>query len=215
MCCVVTVFSLTAADLARAQSCPSGPRVSFAGHNLPLDSLPDPAPLTSVRIYPNLAFANPTSQAYAPDGSGFALVTEQDGKTKGSAGHVAGRSDLGDRRLVSLEQPLVPPEAQERFDFRRTPLPPEKAHKLVILKGTIGEDGVVNDLKVHEGLSPEMDAAALKAFSQWTFKPSMRDGKPVSVDILVGIPSDGPERAPVSTSAPAGEAPSEVVVRHD
>jgi len=65
-------------------------------------------------------------------------------------------------------------------------------------------------------LSSEMDAAALRAFSQWTFKPAMRDGKPVSVDILVGIPSDGPGGV---TNAAVGlqgqKSKVEEVVRHN
>ncbi len=76
---------------------------------------------------------------------------------------------------------------------KRTPLPFEKLHKFVILKGRIGEDGKVSDLKVFHGLSDEMDAAAKLAFSQWTFKPAVKAGKPVGIDILVGIPSDPPK----------------------
>jgi hypothetical protein len=37
-----------------------------------------------------------------------------------------------------------------------------------------------------------MDEAARIAFSRWKFKPAMRDGQPVSVEILIGIPSDPP-----------------------
>jgi len=94
--------------------------------------------------------------------------------------------------VVRMEESLTPPEADERFDFKRTPLPFEKLHKYVILKGRIGEDGKVADLKVFQGLSDEMDAAARQAFSQWTFRPAMKGGKAVSVDILVGVPSDPP-----------------------
>jgi Gram-negative bacterial TonB protein C-terminal len=97
--------------------------------------------------------------------------------------------------VVHMEQALVPPEAETRFDFKRTPLPFEKLHKYVILKGRIDEEGKVADLKVHRGLSNEMDAAAKLAFSQWTFKPAVKAGKPVSIDILVGIPSDPPKGA--------------------
>jgi hypothetical protein len=93
---------------------------------------------------------------------------------------------------VRMEAALVPPEAETRFEFKRTPLPFEKLHKYVILKGRIDEDGKVMDLKVFQGLSAEMDAAAKLAFSQWTFKPAMKADKAVSVDILVGIPSDPP-----------------------
>jgi Gram-negative bacterial TonB protein C-terminal len=95
--------------------------------------------------------------------------------------------------VVHMEAPLAPPEADSRFDFKRTPLPPEKLHKYVILKGHIGEDGAVSDLKVFQGLSDQMDAAAKAAFAKWTFRPAMKAGKPVSVDILVGIPSDAPK----------------------
>ena len=95
--------------------------------------------------------------------------------------------------IVHMEQALVPPEAETRFDFKRTPLPFEKLHKSVILKGRITEEGKVSDLKVFHGLSDEMDAAAKLAFSQWTFKPAVKAGKPVSIDILVGIPSDPPK----------------------
>ena len=97
--------------------------------------------------------------------------------------------------VVHMEQALVPPEAETRFDFKRTPLPFEKQHKYVILKGRIEEDGAVTDLKVYQGLSEEMDAAAKLAFSKWTFKPAVKGGKPVSIDILVGIPSDAPKAA--------------------
>jgi hypothetical protein len=95
--------------------------------------------------------------------------------------------------VVHMEAALVPPEAETRFDFKRTPLPAEKLHKSVILKGRITEDGVVADLKVFQGLSDEMDAAAKLAFQKWTFRPAMKAGKAVSVDILVGIPSDPPK----------------------
>ena len=96
--------------------------------------------------------------------------------------------------VVRMEEAIVPPEPELRFDFKRTPLPLEKAHKYVILKGRISEEGKVADLVVHQGLSDEMDAAAKRAFGQWTFKPAVRGGKPISIDILVGVPSDPPAK---------------------
>jgi hypothetical protein len=32
------------------------------------------------------------------------------------------------------------------------------------------------------------------AFSRWTFKPAIRDGKNVAVDVLVGIPTEVPPK---------------------
>jgi hypothetical protein len=93
---------------------------------------------------------------------------------------------------VHIEQSLVPPEAEARYDFKRLPLPPDKVHKLIILKGTISSEGRVENLTIHQGLLPEVDKAALLAFSQWTFKPAMQAARAVSVDVLVGIPADLP-----------------------
>jgi hypothetical protein len=112
-----------------------------------------------------------------------------------SAGAVAKPAPRAYSSVVHMEQALVPPEAENRFDFKRTALPFEKQHKYVILKGQINEEGVVTDLKVFQGLSDEMDAAAKLAFSKWTFRPAMKAGKAVSIDILVGIPSDPPKEA--------------------
>jgi len=103
--------------------------------------------------------------------------------------------------VVHMEDPIVPPEADARFDFKRVLLPPEKLHKYIILKGRIGDDGKVADLTVYQGLQPEMDAAAKQAFSQWTFRPATRAGKAISVDILVGIPSDAPKGVPLTQGA--------------
>jgi hypothetical protein len=90
--------------------------------------------------------------------------------------------------VVLMEQGLVPPDVAARFDFRRIPVPPEKAYKKIVLKGTLRDDGVVENLEVYQGVVPEMDAAARAAFGQWKFKPAMRAGKPVPVEILIGIP---------------------------
>jgi hypothetical protein len=94
--------------------------------------------------------------------------------------------------VVHLQTGLVPPEPEtdSRFDFRRVPVPPEKQDKMIILKGTLRDDGTVDALTVYRGVVSEMDEAARTAFAQWKFKPAMRDGKPVPVEILVGIPSE-------------------------
>jgi len=92
--------------------------------------------------------------------------------------------------VLNLEKPLVPPDVDlnQRFDFKRLPLPTDNSHRTIILRGVIGIDGSVQNLVVHQGVLQEMDEAARIAFSRWVFKPAMRDGKPVEVQILVGIP---------------------------
>ena len=97
------------------------------------------------------------------------------------------------RNVVVLELALQPPEAESKFDFRRLPVPEEKKHKRIVLKGMITEEGTVENLQVYQGILPQMDEAARIAFSRWKFKPALRGGNPVAVEILIGIPSDAPQ----------------------
>jgi hypothetical protein len=96
--------------------------------------------------------------------------------------------------VIHLESALIPPDADpdSRFDFQRLPVPIEKGHKIIVLRGSLLADGAVSDLQVYQGLVPAMDEAARLAFSRWKFKPAMRDGKAVAVDILVGISPEPP-----------------------
>jgi hypothetical protein len=90
--------------------------------------------------------------------------------------------------VVHTELPILAPEAEARFDFLRFPLPPEKASKSILIRGILTEEGKPENLEIYQGLLPVMDAAALSAFRQWTFKPAIRSGKPISVEILLSIP---------------------------
>ncbi|HWY53518.1 MAG TPA: energy transducer TonB [Terriglobales bacterium] len=92
--------------------------------------------------------------------------------------------------VLHLEKPLLPPDVDltQRFDFKRLPLPVDNSHRTIILRGVIAIDGTIQHLVVHQGVFAEMDEAARIAFSRWIFKPALRDGKPVEVEILVGIP---------------------------
>jgi TonB family protein len=96
--------------------------------------------------------------------------------------------------VVHTEPQIIPPEAKERYDFRRIPLPPEKAHKLITLRGVITEEGTVEHIEVHQGVLPILDEAARLAFRQWKFRPAMRSGKAIEVEILVAIPADPPRQ---------------------
>ncbi len=100
--------------------------------------------------------------------------------------------------VIHMDAPLVPPEPDpdSRFDFQRLPVPPEKGSKIIVLRGNMLADGSIADLEIYQGVVPAMDEAARLAFSRWKFKAPMRDGKPVGVEILVGIPPEPPESAP-------------------
>jgi hypothetical protein len=109
-----------------------------------------------------------------------------------SSGEVDPRSTV-----IRLEPGLIPPDLDldSRYNFKRVSLPPGKGQKLIVLKGILKEDGTVDALEVYQGVVPQMDEAARLAFSRWKFKPAMRAGKPVALEVLVGIsPEAGPTR---------------------
>lgn len=92
---------------------------------------------------------------------------------------------------------IVPPQADAKFDFKRLPVPVDKMGKQIILKGILRADGLIDALEVYESVLPEMDDNARLAFSQWKFKPALREGKPIAVQVLVGIPAVVPPISPV------------------
>jgi TonB family protein len=59
---------------------------------------------------------------------------------------------------------------------------------MVVLHGVIDKDGSVEKLNIYQGVQNIADQAALAAFDRWKFKPALEDGKPIAVEILVGIP---------------------------
>ncbi len=95
--------------------------------------------------------------------------------------------------VIQLEAGIVPPEPDmaSRYDFQRLPVPPGRANKQIVLKGTMRDDGSIEGLEVFQGVVAQMDEAARLAFSRWKFRPATRSGKPVTLDILVGIPPEG------------------------
>jgi len=55
----------------------------------------------------------------------------------------------------------------------------------VMVQALVGRDGTVRDTRVVKSI-PMLDAVAVRAVRQWTFKPARAEGKPVAV--WVGIP---------------------------
>ena len=111
--------------------------------------------------------------------------------TRGDA--VPPASSTSARTVVHLEKPLIPPDATVKFDFLRLPVSQDKRRKFIVLKGVIDDKGDVGEVEIYAGVLPAMDEAARSAFRRWKFMPALRDGKPVAVDILVGILPTPPE----------------------
>ncbi len=58
---------------------------------------------------------------------------------------------------------------------------------MIVLHGVIREDGSVAELKVLKGLQELADQAAVAAFLRWKFRPALRSGGAVAVEVVVGI----------------------------
>jgi hypothetical protein len=89
---------------------------------------------------------------------------------------------------LRIQPPVTPPGAIEQYDFRRPASTEDPANAMIVLHGTIREDGSVGDLEVLQGLDEMSNNAAKAAFARWKFKPASRGGTPVALEILVGIP---------------------------
>lgn len=73
---IVLAASSVAAD---PPVCQETDRTIFAGHTLPLDSPPDPQPMSLVRAFPNLRFDQPVFLTAPPDATNRLFVLEQPG----------------------------------------------------------------------------------------------------------------------------------------
>jgi hypothetical protein len=101
----------------------------------------------------------------------------------------ASQADAASRVVqIHIQPPLTPPAVIEQYDFHRATAAPDPGNAQIILHGIIHEDGSVSDLTVLQGLDPLSNAAACAAFSRWKFKPALRTGTPVALEILLGIP---------------------------
>ncbi len=116
----------------------------------------------------------------------------------------AGNPEPAKTSVIEMEAGLVPPAADQQFDFRRLAVPEKDADKLIVLRGVIDQDGSTSEVHVYQGVLPEMDAEAALAFSHWKFKPATRATLPISVDVLVGIPARLPEKLNESSSGALG-----------
>jgi uncharacterized repeat protein (TIGR03806 family) len=80
---VLVLAGLGLGSPVRAQTvCTTGPRVPFAGHNLPLDSVPNPTPLVAVQIFQNVSLSQPMLVTSPPDGTGRLFVVERTGRVR-------------------------------------------------------------------------------------------------------------------------------------
>jgi hypothetical protein len=91
---------------------------------------------------------------------------------------------------IRLGSGISPPWPLVKYDFHRPPIVAYKRDSMIVLEGTIARDGSVKNLTLYQGVGAVADQAALAAFGKWKFHPAAgSDGKPLTVQMLVGIPA--------------------------
>jgi len=61
------------------------------------------------------------------------------------------------------------------------------AHKLIVISGILTADGKLEQISVKKSPDPQVNSLVTDALSNWTFQPSLIDGQPVALKIMMGI----------------------------
>jgi TonB family protein len=83
---------------------------------------------------------------------------------------------------VSAPIPVFTPDPEYSDEARR-----EKYQGTVVLWVVIGPDGVPQHMRVQRSLGMGLDEKAMEAVKTWRFKPAMRNGQPVPVEVSVEV----------------------------
>ncbi len=112
----------------------------------------------------------------------FAFPLADDSKPAGSRSTPSGDTiyetggPVSEPVEVSRPRPVYPPEAREK-----------RLTGIVRLSAVIDETGKVTSVEPLESPDATLTAAAVEAVGKWTYKPAMKDGKPVKVRLHVTV----------------------------
>lgn len=83
---------------------------------------------------------------------------------------------------ISAPEAVTTPDPEYTEEARNA-----KTQGLCVLALIVDENGMPRDIRVVRGLGFGLDARAVEAVKQWRFKPSLKDGHPVNVQISVEV----------------------------
>jgi len=84
---------------------------------------------------------------------------------------------------------LATPEAVHKVDpMYVAAAAREKVEGTVTLAAIVLRDGSVSNVRVVDSLDPRLDTSAVAALTQWRFRPALKNGAPVDLEVLVQIP---------------------------
>jgi TonB family protein len=114
----------------------------------------------------------PTQSGQEPDSQSANPIPQQQRETVHQAG----------------EKGLTPPKATYTVPADYS----EKARKarvqgVVGLRVIITSEGKIGDVTIVKKLNPDLDEKAVEAVHKWKFKPAIKDGQPVAVQINVNM----------------------------
>ncbi|MCZ4305688.1 energy transducer TonB [Zoogloeaceae bacterium G21618-S1] len=141
---------------------------------------PKPAPAPSPT-----AISEPKEEAPAPSESAPpppALATAPTAPSKAEPGPV-----------VAAPQPVIAPRFDAAYLNNPEPRYPRLSSRMgetgkVLLRVLVGEDGKVNDVRLHQSSGhSRLDEAARRAVSQWTFVPARQGNRPIANWVIVPI----------------------------
>lgn len=119
-----------------------------------------------------------------PDEVAEKSAAEEDSATQASSSHptedssvkkIRVSSGVAEGQLIHKVNPIYPPEAKRKG-----------IEGTVLLRATIGRDGVMKNVKLISG-PPELADAAIGAVQQWRYRPYLLQGSPVEVETTVKI----------------------------
>jgi TonB family protein len=97
-------------------------------------------------------------------------------------------TDTGGDKVYKVGGAVTPPVAIDHPDPEYSKeARHEKYQGTCVLWLVVGADGRPHDIKVRRTLGLGLDEKAVEAVKQWRFKPAMKDGKPVAVEISVQV----------------------------
>jgi TonB family protein len=83
---------------------------------------------------------------------------------------------------VTNPRPTYQPMPEYDQDSRK-----KRVQGTVVLSMIVTKEGGTRRITVERSLSPNLDAQAIKAVSQWRFSPATKDGEPVAVKMNVEV----------------------------
>lgn len=89
------------------------------------------------------------------------------------------------RMVGNVVDPVVTKRVDPEYDdaYRRA-----RIWGIVMIQAMLSKEGKIEEMRLIKSLAPGLDAAAMDAVRQWTFKPATIDGKPVPVIYNAAVP---------------------------